>query len=149
MWKLILKLIVMQPQVLVTHAKKYAGLVTEGLEYILIACRLRLLLYALSAALFGLGSVCSAVALLLWAALPVLNPQHAWVLLMLPFSLFTASVLLFVTTKRYKMDPLFQSIREQFDLDMQAICQPYEKRKNSVSSQCAGAKQHLKPSAQR
>jgi uncharacterized membrane protein YqjE len=123
MLSVLFKLIVMQPEVLLTHAKNYADLAVEELQHAFAAWRLRVLLYAVSLVLLGLGVVCGLMSLLLWGALPVLHPDNAWVLVALPLVLLFAGVGFGLAAQRHAMTPLFAGIQEQLELDMLAICQ--------------------------
>lgn len=120
---MLLKLIVKQPNLLLTHVQNYADLLLEEVQQVVFTWKLRLLLYALSGAFLGLGIVSSTASLLLWGALPVLNPQNAWVLVVLPLVLTGLSACFYFVASRYKVEPLFEDIQEQLKLDMQAICQ--------------------------
>jgi len=123
MFKVLFKLVVMHPQLLLTHAQNYADLVREEVQHTFITWRLRLFMFALSAAFLGLGVLSSAMALLLWAALPLLNPAHAWILVALPAAFFLISAFLYVLLKRQKNKPLLGDIQEQLKLDLLHICQ--------------------------
>ncbi|WP_310615360.1 hypothetical protein [Limnohabitans sp.] len=123
MLSVLFKLIVMQPEVLLTHVKNYADLAVEELQHAFAAWRMRVLLYAVSAVLLGLGVLCGLMSLLLWGALPALNTDNAWVLVALPLVLLAAGCLVGIVAKRQAMSPLFAGIQEQIDLDMLAICQ--------------------------
>lgn len=127
MFGVLFKLIVMQPEVLLTHVKNYADLAIGELQHAFAAWRLRVLLYMVSAVLLGLGVVCGLMSLLLWGALPVLHPDNAWVLVAVPLALLMAGVGVGVAAQRYAMTPLFAGIQEQLDLDMLAICQAQAK----------------------
>lgn len=116
-----LKLIVMQPQLLLTHVKNYADLMMEGLQHNVNQWKLRVFLYAMSFALFVLGAMAGVMALLLWAALPVLHPQNAWVLVVLPSVLLMMSASIYGFAQRYKIESMFEDIQEQLDLDLLAI----------------------------
>lgn len=118
-----LKLIVLQPQLVLTHAHNYADLMTDRLQHTFSTWRLRVLLYALSAIFFVLGAMGGVVALLLWGALPVLNSQNAWVLVVLPIVLLSMSLFIYGRARRYKIESLFDDIQEQLHLDMLAISQ--------------------------
>ena len=121
------KLIVMQPEVLLTHVKNYADLAAEELQHAFVAWRLRAVLYTLSAVLLALGVLCGLMSLLLWGALPVLHPDNAWVMVALPLVLAVAGVLVGMAAQRRKTPPLFASMQEQLDLDMLAIGQAHTK----------------------
>jgi uncharacterized membrane protein YqjE len=117
------KLIVMQPEVLLTHVKNYADLAVEELQHAFVAWRLRALLYVVSALLLGLGVLCGLMSLLLWGALPVLHPDNAWVMVALPLVLLVAGFFVGMAAQRHTTPPLFAAMQEQLDLDMLAIGQ--------------------------
>jgi hypothetical protein len=127
MFNVLFKLIVMQPEVLLTHVKNYADLAVEELQYAFISWRLRMLLYVASAVLFSCGVASGLVSLLLWGALPALHPDNAWILVALPITLLAAGGLVGMSAQRHKSSALFESIQEQIDLDMVAICQAQAK----------------------
>ena len=81
----------------------------------------RLLLYALSLAGVVLGVVCAGVSFLLFSALPVLNEQSAWMLVMLPVVLLAVSAFLYLVARQSKVEPLFQDIQEQIALDILSL----------------------------
>jgi membrane protein implicated in regulation of membrane protease activity len=121
MLNVLLKLIVTQPQLLLTHAENYADLFTQVCRRSFMQWQHQWMLYALSVGFFVVGVACAAVALLLYSALPALNPQSAWVLVVLPAVLLVISAVLFVMAKQSKVDPLMQDIQEQIALDILAI----------------------------
>lgn len=127
MFGVLFKLIVMQPEVLLTHVKNYADLAAEELQHAFVAWRLRAVLYALSAVLLGFGVLCGLMSLLLWGALPVLHPDNAWVMVALPLVLMVAGVLVGMAAQRRTTPPLFAGMQEQLDLDMLAIGQAQTK----------------------
>lgn len=127
MFGVLFKLIVTQPEVLLTHVKNYADLAREELQHAFAAWRMRVLLYGVSVVLLGLGVVCGLMSLLMWGALPVLHPDNAWVLVAVPLALLMAGVGVGVAAQRCAMTPLFAGIQEQLDLDMLAICQAQAK----------------------
>jgi len=123
MLSVFLKLVVMQPQLLMTHAKNYADLIMEGVQYTFSIWKSRMLMYALSSVFVALGAMSGVVALLLWGALPVLNPQNAWILVVLPVVLLSMSFLFYKLAHRYPTEALFDDIQEQLHLDLLAISQ--------------------------
>jgi hypothetical protein len=127
MFSVLFKLIVMQPEVLLTHVKNYADLAVEELQHAFAAWRMRVLLLVVSVVLLGLGVVCGLMSLLLWGALPVLHPDNAWVLVAVPLVLLMVGFAVGIAAQRYAMTPLFAGIQEQLDLDMLAICQAQAK----------------------
>lgn len=129
MLPVIFKLIVTQPQRLLDHFSNYADLMADELQHALLTWRVLLLLYVLSAVCLALSICCAAAAVLLWGALPTLNPQNASVLWALPLCTLVASWLLYECAKRYRNRAVFKDMQEQISLDMLAIrhMQTYEK----------------------
>lgn len=123
MFQVLCKLIVTQPQLLLNHAQNYGSLLVEGWQQTVASWKARLLLYALSAISWLLGLACAAGALMLWAALPVLNPDNAWVLVALPLALWGASALLYQAAQRCQVEALFDDVQAQLELDILAIGQ--------------------------
>jgi hypothetical protein len=127
MFNVLFKLIVMQPEVLLTHVKNYAELAVEELQHAFAAWRWRVMLYVVSVVLLALGVLCGLGAVLLWAALPTLSSNTAWVMLALPLVLLVTGALVGIAAQRRKLPRLFEGIQEQLDLDMLAICQAQAK----------------------
>ena len=127
MFNVLFKLIVLQPEVLLTHVKNYADLAVEELQHAFAVWRWRVLLYAVSVVLLGLGVLCGLGAVLLWAALPELHASTAWVLFALPLVLLIAGACFGIAAQRRKLPRFLEGIQEQLDLDMLAICQAQAK----------------------
>lgn len=123
MFKVLFKLIVMQPQLLLTHAQNYGSLLVEGWQLAVASWKARLLLYCLSAISLVLGLASAIGALMLWAALPVLHPENSWVLVALPLVLVLTSALLYRAAQRCHLEALFDDVQAQLALDMLAIAQ--------------------------
>lgn len=117
-----IKLIVMQPQLLLTHVKNYAALMTEGMQHSFSRWKLRAVLYAMSFVLLVLGAMAGVVALLLWGALPILHPKNEWILVALPCALLLMSGSFYGLAQHYKIEPMFDDIQQQLNLDILAIC---------------------------
>jgi hypothetical protein len=127
MFNVLFKLIVTQPEVLLMHAKNYADLAVEELQHAFVAWRWRVMLYAVSVVLLALAVLCGLGSVLLWAALPELHANTAWVLLALPLVLMIAGACFGVAAQRRKPPRFLEGIQEQLDLDMLAICQAQAK----------------------
>jgi hypothetical protein len=123
MLNVLLKLCVLEPKLLMAHVKSYSELMVEGLQSALMTWKLRMLMYSMALASFFFGLFTAFTAILLWAALPVLNEQYAWVLIMLPMFLLLLAWIFYSLAKRYKVEPLFNDVQEQLNLDLLAICQ--------------------------
>lgn len=125
MLRLLLKMLLLPPGLLKSHAQGYADLVSEvGARYV---CTLkhRWALYALSAMSLMLGLMFAGLALLLWGALPLHNAPHAWILLALPSFFLLLSGLSGWWAQRLYLQPLLQDIQAQWRLDLQAIRQAH------------------------
>lgn len=122
MRNVLFKLIITQPQLLLCHVENYVDLIIEIVDRTTRQWQRRWLLFALSLGFFALGVVCSLMSLLLFSALPVLNPHSSWVLFGLPISLLLIAAVLYVAAKRCKVEPFLQDLQEQIALDMLALC---------------------------
>ncbi len=123
MLKLLLKLLVLPPELLQMHAQGYADLANQAWAAQLCTLKNRWVLYALSAFGLLLALVLGGVALLLWSALPAIDPRHAWVLPALPAGLLLLSAVCWVWARRLRSRPVLDEIKAQIQLDMLAIRQ--------------------------
>jgi hypothetical protein len=123
----LLKLCVLEPQLLMAHAKSYSDLMMEALQQALATWKLRVLMFALAFACLCFSALIGLISVLLWAALPVLNEQSAWVLVMLPVALMLLSWFFYALAQSFKLEPVFNDIQEQLHLDLLAICQAQAK----------------------
>jgi uncharacterized membrane protein YqjE len=123
MMNVLLKLCVLEPQLLMAHVKSYSDLMVEGIQQAVRTWKLRVMMFSIAVicALFGLLS--TSVSILLWAALPILNEQNSWALIVFPVVLFVLSGLFLTIAKSFKVEPLFNEVQDQLQLDLLAICQ--------------------------
>jgi hypothetical protein len=120
---LLLKLLLLPPDLLRSHAQGYAELAREvGANY-LCTLKNRCLMYALSAVTFLLALFLGGVALLLWAAFPLQEAPHLWVLPAVPLGLFFLSALCWWWARRMRMALVLQDFQTQIQLDILAIQQ--------------------------
>lgn len=124
---MLLKLCVLEPKLLMAHVKSYSDLMVEGIQNAVSTWKIRMLMFAVALVCFFLGVVSAVMALLLWAALPVLNAQTSWMLWVLPATLWVGSWFFYALAKSYKTEPLFNDVKEQLNLDLLAICQATSK----------------------
>jgi hypothetical protein len=118
MYKVWLKLLVLPPQLLKMHAQGYADLAAQAWERHLCTLKNRITLYALSALCWALACVWGGTALLLWAALPVLDPHWSWVLPVLPLSAFALGGVLWAWARSLRSRPVLDEIKAQIELDL-------------------------------
>ena len=124
MFSVLFKLIVMQPEVLLTHVKNYADLAVEELQHAFAAWRMRVLLLVVSVVLLGLGVVCGLMSLLLWGALPVLHSDNAWVLVAVPLVLLMVGFAVGIAAPRRRCLQAFKN-------NLTWTCWPLAKRKRN------------------
>lgn len=125
MFKLLLKMLLLSPDLLQSHAQGYADLASEvGARYL---CRLknRWVMYGLAALALWLAFVFGGVALLLWSAFPLHDAPHAWVLWALPASFMLISTLLWWSARRVCLPPVIGALQTQIQLDILAIHQAH------------------------
>lgn len=118
MFRLLLKLLLLPPEWLQVHAQGYADLAGQAWAQHLCTLKNRWLLYALSALSLGLGLGLAGVALLLWSALPQIDPGHAWVLVALPLGCWLVSAGLWVWARRLRTRSGLHELRDQIRLDI-------------------------------
>lgn len=120
---LLLKLLLLPPDLLRSHVKGYADLATEvGARY-LCTLKNRWLMYGVSVLAFSLALIFGGVGLLLWSVFPLLDAPHPWVLLVLPAGFGLVSVMCWWWAGSLRQQPLFNDIHTQIQLDMLAIQQ--------------------------
>jgi hypothetical protein len=118
---LLLKLLLLPPDLLRSHAQGYAEMAREvGANY-LCTLKNRCLMYAFSAVTFLLALFSGSVALLLWAAFPLQDAPHLWVLPAMPLGFFFLSVLFWWWARRLRLEPFLKGFQTQIDLDILAL----------------------------
>lgn len=123
MFKLLLKLLVLPPELLKVHAQGYADLVGQACREQLCMLQTRCMVYSISAVSLLLALVLGGVALMLWGTLPLVNAPHVWVLWALPLSLTLISGLCWLWARHLRTPPLLDNIKTQIQLDMLAVRQ--------------------------
>jgi hypothetical protein len=120
---LLLKLLLLPPDLLRSHVKGYADLATEvGARY-LCTLKNRWLMYGVSVLALLLALIFGGTGLLLWSVFPLLDAPHPWVLLALPAGFGLVSVMCWWWAGSLRQQPLFKDIHTQIQLDMLAIGQ--------------------------
>ncbi|PUE11541.1 hypothetical protein B9Z51_04445 [Limnohabitans sp. T6-5] len=121
MFKLLLKLLVLPPELLKVHALGYADLASQAWADHLCTLKNRWVIYSLSALNLLLALIFGGMALLLWSTLPLTDLPHAWVLLALPLTLLVLSGLCWAWARSLRTRPLMDDIKCQIQLDLLAI----------------------------
>lgn len=123
MLRLLLKMLLLPPDLLKSHAQGYVDLASEvGARY-LCTLKNRWAMYALSVLTLLLALIFGGVALLLWGALPLHDAPHAWVLPALPAACLCLSALCWWGARTQRLQPLLQDIQAQIALDLQTLRQ--------------------------
>lgn len=121
----LLKLLLLPPELLKSHAQAYADLANELMARYLCTLKNRWVMYGLSALAMLLALIFGGVALMLWAALPLQNATHAWVLLALPAISLVVSALFWWWARSLHLQPILREIQTQIQLDIQALQQAH------------------------
>jgi hypothetical protein len=121
MLKLLIKLLVLPPELLREHARGYADLASQAWQQQLRALQLRWALYALAWVCAVLGLGLGSVSCLLWAALPGFSERHVWVMWALPLTWMGGSGVCFAWARSVSPSPLLDSLQAQLKLDVQAL----------------------------
>jgi hypothetical protein len=123
MLRLLLKMLLLSPDLLRTHALGYVDLANEASVRYLGTLKTRWVMYVLSVLTLLLALIFGGVALLLWGTLPLSDAPHPWVLLALPVTCGVLSGLCWCLARTQRLQPLLKDIQAQIALDLQAIRQ--------------------------
>jgi len=126
MSRLLLKLLLLPPELLQMHVHGYADLASEEWARQLCIWKTRWLIQALCIASGLLGIFLAGVSLLLWAALPVVDARSAWVMWVVPGAFGALSLACGVWARQIKRPRAFDKLKEQIELDMLALRQSQE-----------------------
>jgi hypothetical protein len=123
MLRLLLKMLLLPPDLLRSHAQGYVDLASEVSARYLCTLKNRWVMYGLSVLALLLALIFGGVALLIWSAFSLHDAPHVWVLLALPAAFLTLSALCWWWARTQRLQPLLQDIQAQIALDIQAIRQ--------------------------
>lgn len=123
MSRLLLKLLLLPPELLKTHVHGYADLVSEEWARQLRAWKTRWLIQATCWISGLLGLFLAGVSLLLWSALPVVDARSAWVMWFVPGALGVLSLACGVWARQIKKPHPFDKLKAQIELDILAMRQ--------------------------
>lgn len=112
-----------QPRLLQLLLSNYIKTVLKEFRGVIRAMKIRFILYLLSFLFLGLGLLACIGSLLLWAALPFLNPHNAWLMIVLPIVLWVGSILFFVLANRLKIQFNYIAMCKKIQSDTQIISQ--------------------------
>ena len=121
MLKLLLKMMLLPPELIKSHAQGYVDLASEVGSRYLCTLKNRWVMFALSALTMVLALIFGGVALMLWSTASQLDASQAAVLWGLPSSFLVISVLLGWRAKSLRLPSLLQDIQSQLQLDLDVI----------------------------
>jgi hypothetical protein len=121
MLKLLLKMMLLPPELIKSHAQGYVDLASEVGSRYLCTLKNRWVMFALSALTMVLALIFGGVALMLWSTATQLNASQAAVLWGLPSSFLVISALLGWRAKSLRLPSLLQDIQSQMQLDLEVI----------------------------
>jgi hypothetical protein len=121
MFKQLLKIILLPPELIKSHAKGYVDLANEVGWRFLHALKNKWWMYGLSALAMALALVFGGMALMLWSIVPMTGAAQAWVLWALPGSCLVASGLCAWRARSLPIPSLLQDIQSQWQLDLAMI----------------------------
>ncbi len=121
MLKLLLKMMLLPPELIKSHAQGYVDLASEVGSRYLCTLKNRWLMFALSALALMLALIFGGVALMLWSTATQLDASQAAVLWGLPSSFLVISALLGLRAKSLRLPSLLQDLQSQLQLDLEVI----------------------------
>jgi hypothetical protein len=114
----LLRLIATQPHLLATHAESYARMFGKEIGATGATLRRRMVLGGFVLVLLLLALIFAGVALMLWAALPPIQTNLAWVLLLVPGIPLVLALLFFIMLKSDSAPLAINKVKTQFEADM-------------------------------
>lgn len=121
MLKLLLKMMLLPPELIKSHAQGYVDLASEVGSRYLCTLKNRWVMFVLSALTLMLALIFGGVALMLWSTATQLNASQAAVLWGLPSSFLVISALLGWRAKSLRLPSLLQDLQSQLQLDLEVI----------------------------
>jgi hypothetical protein len=121
MLKLLLKMMLLPPELIKSHAQGYVDLASEVGSRYLCTLKNRWVMFALSALTMVLALIFGGVALMLWSTARQLDTSQAAVLWGLPSTFLVISALLGWRAKSLRLPSLLQDIQSQLQLDLEVI----------------------------
>ena len=121
MIKLLLKMMLLPPELIKSHDKGYVDLASEVGSRYLCTLKNRWVMFALSALTLVLALIFGGVALMLWSTATQLDASQAAVLWGLPSTFLVISALLGWRAKSLRLPSLLQDIQSQLQLDLEVI----------------------------
>ena len=122
MLQILFKLL-LRPELISMHVQGYADLLCEESGLLLRYVRNRVLLCAIGVFSLVLAVLWGGVALLLWSALPTVDPRWAWVLWALPLAWVVVAAGCWLIFRMFDRSVFFPRTREQIQLDVLALKQ--------------------------
>jgi hypothetical protein len=121
MLKLLLKMMLLPPELIKSHAQGYVDLASEVGSRYLCTLKNRWVMFALSGLTLMLALIFGGMALMLWSTATQLDASQAAVLWGLPSSFLVISALLGWRAKSLRLPSLLQDIQSQLQLDLEVI----------------------------
>lgn len=115
--------LLLRPELIALHLQGYADLLHEESTKLKRRMRHRVLVCALGVCSLLLACLWAGIALLLWSALPSLDPQRAWVLWAWPLAWLLVAMGCWVIFRQMRGTGLFPRTRAQIELDLLALRQ--------------------------
>lgn len=117
----VLRLLATRPQLLVEHAEAYAALASAEAGAAALAARRTVVLGATVASGLIVATVLGGVALMLWAALPVVSATHVWVLWTVPAVPLLVALVALALQQSGRGAGSFVVLRQQLQTDMDLL----------------------------
>jgi len=84
MLKILQRYFSLSPILLIVHLKTIIEFAQKEIESSIISYKKKLILKAIGLFFIGAGILCGSFSIILWGALPQLNPTNSWILVALP-----------------------------------------------------------------
>lgn len=115
--------LLLRPELISLHVHGYTDLLREESGLLVRHVRNRMLVFAMGVCSLLLAVLWAGVALLLWSALPTLDPHGAWVLWAFPLAWALVALVCWVAFRMLDPSVFFPRTRAQIQLDVLALRQ--------------------------
>ena len=110
-----------QPQLLADHLEAYSGLVASELGTVATQWKHSATYRVLGYVALGVATLLGAIALMLWAVVPVDAMNQPWLLVMVPLAPALVGVLALIKSATGPRSPAFAALRRQWAADAEML----------------------------
>jgi uncharacterized membrane protein YqjE len=121
MFTQLFRLATQEPGILADHVEAYSELIAGELSTAASRWKRRMVLSVLAYAAFAVAGLLTAIALLLWAAVPIARMNEPWVLVLVPLVPAIAGLFASIFARTGVREETFVTLRRQWAADREML----------------------------